>query len=148
MSSEKHIGIEDARKTLGDLVTAARYGHTTVITRNGKPAARIVPIEEPAMPEHFTAWLTTDPTCMEQDQTCADVLVLADELDGEDPGNPDHWTSTTDEHFKAMTTVDAVDGDHADAKREANELLEDAGWKLDGQWEGVDSGYVVTVVRA
>lgn len=106
-------GIEEARKTLGDLVTAAQYGNPTIITRNGKPAAALVSIsdiadalqhlhstirktgtsiepirggfarlaelipEEPTM-EHFTAWLTTDPTCL--DQACADVVVLADEL--------------------------------------------------------------------
>lgn len=42
-------GIEEARKRLGDLVTAAQYGRTTTITRNGKPAARIVPIGEAIM---------------------------------------------------------------------------------------------------
>lgn len=46
----KNVGIEEARKTLGDLVTAAQQGDDIVITRNGKPAARIVPIEESPMP--------------------------------------------------------------------------------------------------
>lgn len=45
----KAYGIEEARKILGDLVTAAQYGHSATITRNGRPAARIVPIEEPTM---------------------------------------------------------------------------------------------------
>lgn len=45
----KSTGIEEARKVLGDLVTDAQYGHTTTITKHGKPAARIVPIEEPSM---------------------------------------------------------------------------------------------------
>lgn len=43
------IGIEDARKRLGDLATAAQYGQSTTLTRNGRPIARIVPIEENAM---------------------------------------------------------------------------------------------------
>lgn len=42
----RHIGIEDARKTLGDLVTAVQQGADVVLTRNGKPAARIVRYEE------------------------------------------------------------------------------------------------------
>lgn len=41
--SSKEVGIEQARKTLGDLVTAAQQGADIVLTRNGKPAARIVP---------------------------------------------------------------------------------------------------------
>lgn len=47
--SSKDVGIEEARKRLGDLITAAQQGTEIVITRNGKPAARIVAIKEPAM---------------------------------------------------------------------------------------------------
>ncbi|MET0426299.1 MAG: type II toxin-antitoxin system Phd/YefM family antitoxin [Actinoplanes sp.] len=45
MSSE-NIGIEDARKRLGDLVTAAQQGANVVLTRNGRPVARIVHYQE------------------------------------------------------------------------------------------------------
>jgi len=38
----QNIGIEDARKRLGDLVTAVQQGSDVVLTRNGKPAARLV----------------------------------------------------------------------------------------------------------
>ena len=48
MTSE-YIGIEEARKTLGDLVTAVQQGADIVLTRNGKPAARIVVYKEPAL---------------------------------------------------------------------------------------------------
>lgn len=41
--------IEQARAKLGDLVIAAMNGQPTTITRYGRPAARIVPVEEPAM---------------------------------------------------------------------------------------------------
>jgi prevent-host-death family protein len=45
MSSE-NVGIEDARKHLGDYVNAALVaGTTTIITRNGRPVARIAPLE-------------------------------------------------------------------------------------------------------
>lgn len=38
----QNIGIEDARKRLGDLVTAVQQGADIVLTRNGKPAARLI----------------------------------------------------------------------------------------------------------
>lgn len=39
----KEIGIEQARKNLGDLVNEVRYTNTFItLTRNGKPVARIV----------------------------------------------------------------------------------------------------------
>jgi prevent-host-death family protein len=48
--SRTYIGIKEARPVLGDLVTAAQQGADIVLTRNGKPAARIVRYqEEPAM---------------------------------------------------------------------------------------------------
>ena len=40
------ISIEQARPKLGDLVRdAQQHGITTLITRNGKPAAVLVPVE-------------------------------------------------------------------------------------------------------
>lgn len=44
--SSKEVGIEEARKRLGDLVTAAQQGGDIILTRNGKPAARLVRMEE------------------------------------------------------------------------------------------------------
>lgn len=48
MSSE-YIGIEDARKRLGDLVTAAQQGADIVLTRNGRPVARLAAYQEDRM---------------------------------------------------------------------------------------------------
>ena len=43
----KEVGIEQARKTLGDLANEVRFtGNDIVLTRNGKPVARIAPLEE------------------------------------------------------------------------------------------------------
>lgn len=39
--SSQYIGIEPARKALGDLVTAAQQGNDTILTRNGRPVARL-----------------------------------------------------------------------------------------------------------
>ncbi|WP_395103882.1 hypothetical protein [Actinomadura sp. SCN-SB] len=97
------------------------------------------------MTEHCTAWLTTDPSCLEQE--CADVVVLVDELRGE-ADDSDAWASTTDLRFKAVTTIDARDGDREAAMCEAADLLEAAGWSLTGAWTAVDTGYVVAVEAA
>ena len=97
------------------------------------------------MHEHFTAWLTTDTSCL--DQACADVVVLRDELRGE-PDDRDAWFSTGDPLFTGATTVDAKDGDYEDAQQEAEELLHAAGWALDGAWEPVATGATATVTRA
>ena len=40
----KHIGIKQARQELPDLVDRAEAGEEIVITRQGKPVARITPI--------------------------------------------------------------------------------------------------------
>ncbi|MEU8158058.1 type II toxin-antitoxin system Phd/YefM family antitoxin [Micromonospora sp. NPDC048986] len=44
--TSKNVGIEEARKRLGELVTAAQQGTDVILTRNGKPAARIVAFKE------------------------------------------------------------------------------------------------------
>lgn len=88
---------------------------------------------------NFVAWLTTDITCL--DQGCADVVVLRDEADvapGED----------NEPLFSAVTTVDARDGDHDDAIREAELLLARAGWRVNGTWEPVTTGCIAAVTRS
>ena len=140
----KRMKSNEVRTGWRDVLDYVRTGGTVVVEHYNRPVARIVPIEEPTM-EHFTAWLTTDPTCL--DQGCADVVVLRDELRGE-PDDPNAWSSTGDPLFSAATTVDAKDGDMEDAMREAVDLLETAGWKLDGNWEAVSTGATVTVTRA
>ena len=85
------------------------------------------------------AWLTMDSTCL--DQEYADVVVFRDEADVA-PGE------TNEPLFSALTTVDAADGDDEDAIREAEHLLEDAGWRMVGKWEPVTTGYIVDVTRS
>ena len=100
---------------------------------------------------HFTAWLTTDPSCLVGEPS--DVTVLEDEIGGyeiDQFGNETDtpiWTSTTTEHMTAVTTVSARDGDHDDALTEAEALLRAAGWATVGDWEAVDTGYIITVER-
>lgn len=42
----KSIPVRDAVETLSSLVDAAERGEPTTITRNGKPAAVLVPVDE------------------------------------------------------------------------------------------------------
>lgn len=56
--TSKQIGIDDARKTLGHLVEDAIDGAEIVLTRHGRPIARIVPIEEPRTPTTIE-WIGT-----------------------------------------------------------------------------------------
>jgi Phd_YefM. len=193
--SRKQYGIEDARKILGDLVTAAQQGTDIILTRHRRPVARITRYQEDTMTtttiinigdqvivdaeqvpegwvregevvstdgqsyvveledghrcevlpdqmsaaavEHFTAWVTTDPTA---------VVVLADQNNGDD--DTPRWESTGDPLMHAVTTVDAHDGSPDDAMREAMELLTAHGWQVSGEWEAVPTGYVVAVERA
>lgn len=44
--SRRSIGIKQARPILGDLVTAVQQGAEVVLTRNGRPAARLIRFEE------------------------------------------------------------------------------------------------------
>lgn len=44
--ARRSCGAEKARQTLPDLISRARRGETTIITRHGRPCAAIVPIGE------------------------------------------------------------------------------------------------------
>lgn len=43
-----NVPITEAKAQLTDLVRRAERGETIVLTRHGKPAVRMVPVEEPA----------------------------------------------------------------------------------------------------
>ncbi|MFD5504644.1 hypothetical protein ACFWJS_33880 [Streptomyces sp. NPDC127061] len=80
----------------------------------------------------FTAWLGTIASVLDQENI--DVVVLEDDHSG-DPA------------FTAITGIPAEGGDHEAAQREAEELLSAAGWSTVGTWDGVDTGYTITVER-
>jgi hypothetical protein len=100
---------------------------------------------------HFTAWLVNDTSAL--DQGCMDITILEDTVVGytEAPGAEEPvWgtDATKDIAFYAVTTVDAADGDTKDGIDEASELMEQAGWRIVGDWDAVDNAYIVTVERA
>ena len=94
---------------------------------------------------HFTAWMANDTSVL--DQPFMDVTVLEDELTGENPEDDGAWSSGGDPQFYAVTTVDAREGDVEDGCKQAEELLEAAGWNLAGKWHAADNAYIVTVER-
>jgi hypothetical protein len=92
------------------------------------------------MTEHFTAWLTTERSCLDGD--FMDVSVLRDEPFGEDG-----WTSTTERVAYGVTMIKASDQLTEAGMAAAVETLELTGWRKAGEWEAVSTGYVVTAER-
>ncbi len=100
---------------------------------------------------HFTAWVTTDRSCLESDY--ADVQVFADDIT-QDLGHNSHgshawkieFEMTGDPLMTAVTDVDVTDPDETkDATEAAEDLLEAAGWRVTGTWEAVGTGYIAEV---
>ncbi|WP_329126143.1 hypothetical protein [Streptomyces sp. NBC_01353] len=95
---------------------------------------------------HFTAWLTTTTSALDQDNI--DIVILEDELIGDPEAGDAAWACKGGiALFTGITNVPAEDGDHTKAKLEAEDLMRDAGWATVGAWDGVDTGYIVTVER-
>lgn len=97
--------------------------------------------------DHFTAWLTTDASAVPNGN--ADISVLRDEVAGYKGDNFDIpvYESTGDPIFYVETDVNVHD-DHEGLIGKAEKALRDAGWTVSGAWDGVDTGYVVTVTRS
>lgn len=99
---------------------------------------------------HFTAWLTTTRPELEGDN--CDVTVLADDAIShhlDDDGNEGEpiWSSIGDPILHALTGIPASADDDSQAQRTAEQALTEAGWTPIGTWEGVDTGYIITVER-
>ena len=87
---------------------------------------------------HFTAWVTSDRSAVANGRV--DVVVLKDERDNTGSG----WTSVGDPIFSADTTME-VGGDFEEALRQAEELLNDAGWHVASEWCSISTGAIATV---
>lgn len=96
---------------------------------------------------HFTAWLTTDPKLGLSE--FAEVDVLEDDLIGEDADDDANWTTKPGGNapLSAPTTVHKDDHDDTAAQNSARDMLETAGWRLAGDWQQTDHGYIATVER-
>jgi hypothetical protein len=145
-TSAAHIGqmVADHR-TLGE-----REGWRVCVWNGADADAGTEPayIWDVDQPRRFTAWLTTDPSCLDTD--FADVLVFRDELRSDDP---ELWESVGAALVVLRTSVDvSKDGIniHAYAQAEAEELLAENGWRAedDWRWEAYESGYMLSVELA
>lgn len=98
--------------------------------------------------ERYTAWITTDRTCLTDD--LCDVIVLTDKIigyrEGEDGRETPVWQSTDPQVFGGVTTV-PTDGDHQEVISQAEALLDEAGWSRASDWEATATGYIATVTR-
>jgi hypothetical protein len=96
---------------------------------------------------HFTAWLVSDTSAL--DQPNMDITVLEDTLVGENPEDDGAWSTDGSKPaaFYGITETDARDGDADEGIRQAERLLADAGWSTVGKWEAVDTGCIITVER-
>jgi prevent-host-death family protein len=120
--SSRYVGIEDARKNLGPLVTAVQQGADVVLTRNGRPAARIVRYQEAVamLATVATAGTITDKHFISVDET----------RDGSVVATP----------FSRELTQDEIE------YPEWGGILADAGWIVITGWDDHD-GYWTAEVR-
>lgn len=97
---------------------------------------------------HFTASLTTDPEIGFSE--FAEIEILEGDPLGDDPESDADWTDKPGGEviLSASTTVrkDAYD-DYA-AQEAAQDLLADSGWRLAGNWQQSEHGYLAAVERA
>lgn len=99
---------------------------------------------------HFTAWLAVESSVLTNDN--CDVTILQDEVisyrTDDDGTEIPEWTTAAGvpQAFYAETHA-TTDDDHSDAQNQARDLMEEAGWRIVGDWEATDSGYIVTVER-
>ncbi|MGW5353385.1 hypothetical protein ACWERV_23100 [Streptomyces sp. NPDC004031] len=101
---------------------------------------------------HFTAWITKDPQFLETDRM--DVLIMEDTVmvpqTTPDGRRIQIWETDGNMVFYAVTSVDAREGDVYDAMKEAELLMQQAGWRTVGPWGLVpeapnDHEYIATV---
>jgi antitoxin Phd len=75
------VQLREAKARLSALVKAAEAGESTVLTKNGRPVAKLVPIDEAPQPVpekkmNFAEWLMSIPADIpiERDQTPVRVV--------------------------------------------------------------------------
>ncbi|MFF0409119.1 hypothetical protein ACFYUY_01620 [Kitasatospora sp. NPDC004745] len=97
---------------------------------------------------HFTVWVVNDTSSLGGDNCEVEVKADAPHTYYEGDEKRISWESTGDPLLQHVTSVDARDGDIDDAIREAEELLEAAGWRIAGRWDAVDTAYIAEVERS
>jgi prevent-host-death family protein len=157
MSSEE-LTIEQARAKLGDLVIKAMNGHSTVLTRYGKPVARITPyVEEPQVitlyeTKTYTAAIGLVSSVVAGDH--CDLSVIENTMVGaredEDGNEVPVYSPEGPVVMEAVELPVRTDEDVAAKVYDAaDDVLEANGWRRTGDWEddAGDAAYA-TVERA
>lgn len=132
--SSKYVGIEEARKTLGDLIIAAQQGTDIILTRgrSHRPVARLTPYREDAM---ITYLATVDTGVIAGDTTWR---IAVDECN----------TVTSDGERGVVDTPWARDLTAAEIEdRDWDALLAGAGWTVTGDWAAHDGYWTADVTR-
>jgi prevent-host-death family protein len=147
MSSE-NIGIEKARKRLGDLVTAVQQGADVVLTRNGKPAARLTRYQEDIMTTYTAAiGLLSDVVAGDFcDVSVAenDILSYRHDANGDEVPVYSMGSNVVMDAVELPVRVDADDkGERIEDA--ADEALRAAGWRRVDGWESADNAAYATV---
>lgn len=113
--SDTEMGIQQAREKFADLIDAARFGHTTYITRYGRRVAAVMPLED-------TMTTITVPAVVNS----LDLLTLVIDGYGEDGVILDH----NGDELAAVTVPASEDGDEWAAGADA--ALAEAGFRRVG----------------
>jgi prevent-host-death family protein len=73
VTTPQHINVAEAKKKLADLLGRVAYGkETIIITRRGRPMAKLAPVGEPDVDHHLAkarGWLSDDDPFFGQIQT-------------------------------------------------------------------------------
>ena len=137
MTDDVEIGIEQARKQIGDLADRARYaGQTTYLTRHGRRIAAIVPLEATMPAPTLPAAMTTVVVDVEDTRQDGDthytpgwIIPAGATLDTDLWGCGELDSDTDADSVGIPTTADENRWNDA-----ADQALAVAGWRRTGDW--------------
>jgi prevent-host-death family protein len=95
------IGAHEAKTKLSELIARAERGESFVITKNGRPVARLVPAEEQEQEqarqaaERIMARLAAQRPPVSEEEAQRNWEELKRELDDEDDAQLDQWLSSS-----------------------------------------------------
>jgi hypothetical protein len=150
-TDDGHIDSDDPERNAGNIWLGGMPYQIDILDGPEYPIGTVVR----DAPERYTAWITTDPSCLDADGRI-DVVVLRDEIVGcdvdDDRNEVPVWSSAGESPvFSAKTTNDAsedIDWDGpAGVYAQVVELLEAAGWSVESPWETIATGAIAVVQR-
>jgi prevent-host-death family protein len=98
---ETSIGAYEAKSKFSELIARAEKGESFVVTKNGRPVARITPTEEfdrekaRVAVERLQAFLAAQGPPVSEEEAQRNWEELKRELDAEDDASDDRWLSSS-----------------------------------------------------